>query len=223
MDGFYVSLIILIELMMLAMVVHVICYSGFKKDQKTWYLLTFVAVMFCALAEFAVHCGFYSADFSIVLTITTVLQFSIAPMLGMLFVGALGLKHQTKIAIGYLIVNLLVETILAPFGLVFYFDLEGYHRGNAFLVYTIFYFISFAYLIIGLIIVGRKFSHRDVLTVIMVIIIIIAGLVPMAVYQLNITYMAIAIAASICYIYYNDLVQQDIQSELVNNQKKISN
>lgn len=222
MNGFYVSLIILIELMMLAMVIHVICYSGFKRNQKVWYLLTFIAVMFCSLSEFAVHCGVYDAKFKVILTIITVLQFSVAPMLGILFVGALGLRHQKRIAIAFLAINLLVEIILAPFGLVFYFDLEGYHRGNAFLVYTAFYFVSLAYLIGGMIIVGRKFSHRDILTIIMVIVIIIAGIIPMSIFKLNITYMAIAIAASICYIYYNDLVQQDIQAELVNNQKKIS-
>ena len=222
MNGFYVSLIILIELMMLAMVIHVICYSGFKRNQKVWYLLTFIAVMFCSLSEFAVHCGVYDSKFKVILTIITVLQFSIAPMLGILFVGALGLKHQKRIAIAFLAINLVVEIILAPFGLVFYFDLEGYHRGAAFLVYTAFYFLSLAYLIGGMIIVGRKFSHRDILTIIMVIVIIVAGIIPMTIFKINITYMSIAIAASICYIYYNDLVQQDIQTELVNNQKKIS-
>ena len=55
----------------------------------------------------------------------------------------------------------------------------------------------------------------------MVMIIIIAGIIPMAIFKINITYTAIAIAASLCYIYYNDLVQQDIQAELITNQQKI--
>ncbi len=223
MDSFYVNIIILTELMMLAMVLHVLTYSGFKKSQKIWFILTFVDVMFCAAAEFAVHCGVYSADFSVILTIITVLQFSLAPLLGVLFVGALGIPHQKRIAIGYLIVNLLIEITLAPFNLVFYFDQAGYNRGSAFMVYIAFYFVSLAYLIIGMIIVGMKFNHRDIFTILMVIVIIIAGIIPMVVYKINITYMAIGIAACICYIYYNDLVQQDIQKALVDNQKKISN
>ena len=96
MDSFYINIIILTELMMLAMVLHVLTYSGFKKSQKIWFILTFVDVMFCAAAEFAVHCGVYSADFSVILTIITVLQFSLAPLLGVLFVGALGIPHQKR-------------------------------------------------------------------------------------------------------------------------------
>ncbi|MBR5741590.1 MAG: HD domain-containing protein, partial [Firmicutes bacterium] len=49
-----------------------------------------------------------------------------------------------------------------------------------------------------------------------------AGIVPMTVARINVTYIAIAIAACLCYIYYNDLVQQDIKAELVEKQKKIS-
>jgi HD-GYP domain-containing protein (c-di-GMP phosphodiesterase class II) len=44
----------------------------------------------------------------------------------------------------------------------------------------------------------------------------------MTVFKINITYMAIAISASLSYIYYNDLIQQDIQAELVANQEKMS-
>ena len=81
---FYMSAIILTELMMIAMTLHVLHYSGFTREQKTWYLLTFSAVMLCSAAEFAVHCGAYDPKFAIPLTILTVLQFSVAPLLGVL-------------------------------------------------------------------------------------------------------------------------------------------
>ena len=51
MDLFYTSATILIELLMLAMTLHVVSYAGFTKQQKTWFILTFVSVMFCAGAE----------------------------------------------------------------------------------------------------------------------------------------------------------------------------
>ena len=56
---FYSCLILITELMMLAMTLHVLHYSGFTRTQKTWYLLTFVSIMLCAAAEYAVHCGLY--------------------------------------------------------------------------------------------------------------------------------------------------------------------
>ena len=208
--------------MMIAMVLHVAHYSGFTKTQKTWYLLTFIAIMLCSGAEFAVHCGYYVPSMKLFMTILTVLQFSIAPMLGILFVGSLGLGKQNKIALAFLAVNLIVETIAAPFGWVFYYTDEGYFRGNLFIIYEIFYFLSLIYLVVGMIVVGRKFKNRDARTIIMVIIILIAGIVPMTLYQIHVTYIAVAISSIICYVYYNDLVQQDIQAELIANQEKMS-
>ena len=219
---FYSSLIILTELMMLAMTLHVVRYSGFTRQQKVWYILTFVSIMLCAGAEFAVHCGFYDPQFAPALTVLTVAQFSFAPMLGVFFTGALGLHRQARIASFIFSLNLIVEIACAPLGLVFYFDEAGYHRGDLFLIYEAFYVISLVYLMISMVIVGRKFSHRDKVTILMILVVLIAGILPMTFAKINVTYIAIAISASLCYIYYNDLVQQDIQTELVENQKKIS-
>ncbi|MBQ7646785.1 MAG: HD domain-containing protein [Clostridia bacterium] len=218
----YTAIVILTELMMIAMTLHVLNYSGFTKKQKTWYILTFISIMLCSAAEYAVHCGVYDPGFATVLTVLTVMQFSVAPVLTVLFAGALGLHNHEKIAGIYFIINLLVETVSAPFGFIFYFNEEGYSRGEYFIIYEAFYFLSFLYLIFSLIKVGKKFRHRDFLTIIMVVVLLAAGILPMTFYRLNITYMAIALCASLCYIYYNDLVQQDIKAELVNNQEKMT-
>ena len=219
---FYSCVILLTELLMLAMTLHVLTYSGFTKVQKVWYLLTFIAVMLCSAAEFCVHGIEYKPSFAIPLTIITVIQFSLSPLLGILFSGALGLHNQRKTAIVFFSVNLLVEAIAAPFGWMFYFDADGYHRGKLFFIYGVFYFASLAYLLVSMIIVGKRFRHRDRLTIGMVLVVLIAGMLPMTIFKVNITYIAVAISACICYIYYNDLVQQDIQAELVSNQKKMS-
>lgn len=207
---------------MFAMTLHVIGYSGFTRVQKAWYITTFVSIMICAGAEFAIHGGYYDPSFSLLLTIITVLQFSLAPLLGVFFSGALGFRISGKVSIGFFIVNLAVEAAAAPFGLIFYFDSAGYHRGEFFIIYEVFYILSLVFLIISMISVGRKFRHRDFYTIIMLVVILVAGIIPMTFFKINVTYIAVAICASLCYIYYNDLVQQDIQAELVENQKMIS-
>ena len=207
---------------MIAMSLHVLHYSGFTKTQKTWYLLTFISIMLCAAAEYAVHCGYYNPAYKIPLTVITVLQFSISPLLGVLFTGALGLTKQAKSAAYFASVSALVEIVSAPFGWIFYFDDNGYARGKYFFIYGIIYFISLLYLIVCITIVGKKFRHRDAPTIIMILIILVSGILPMTLYKLNITYIAVALSASLCYIYYNDLVQQDIKSELVANQEKLT-
>ena len=222
--NFYTSLIILTELLMVAMILHVLHYSGFNKSQKGWFIATFSAIMLCSAAEFAVHCGYYDPQFAIPLTILTVLQFSVSPVLGMLFCGALGLKKQGRIAIIFFAASLLIEIICAPFGWVFHFDADGYHRGVAFYyTYGAFYFASLAYLLVALFFVGRSFKHRDLVTIIMILVVLIAGIVPMTIpgLQLHVTYSAIGMSSCICYIYYNDLVQEDTRTALIEQQKKI--
>ncbi|MBQ3791865.1 MAG: hypothetical protein II797_02050 [Clostridia bacterium] len=194
---FYSSLILLTELMMIAMTLHVAIYSGFTKEQKTWYILTFTSIMLCAGAEFAVHCGYYKPSFAVPLTILTVIQFSLAPLLGVFFSGALGLHQQARLAGVIFSLNALVEIAAAPFGWIFRFTEEGYTRGEGFIVYEIFYFISLIYLIVSMISVGRRFRHRDARTIIMILVILVAGIIPMTIFKLNITYMAIAISASL--------------------------
>lgn len=219
---FYICATVMTVLLMITMTVHVIHYSGFTKRQKLWYILTFVSISVCQIAEFAVHCGYYNPNFKVLMTMITVIQFSVAPLLGVLFIGALGLKHQRMIALVYFGVSIFVEVLAAPFGWIFYFDENGYSRGDYFLIYEIFYFISLSYLVGGMVIVGNGFKNRDIATICMVIVILVAGIIPMALFKINITYLAIAISSVICYIYYNDLVQQDIQYDFKENQKKIS-
>ncbi len=219
---FYSCVVAVTELLMLAMILHVIRHTGFTKTQRSWYLLTFVAVMFCAAAEYAVHCGWYDPAWALPLTVLTVLQFSVVPMLAVLFSGALGLRRQGRVAVAFFVLNLVFETIAAVFELVFRFDRTGYARGDWFFLYSALFLAALLYLIVNMVIVGKRFRHRDGGTIVMILVVLAAGIVPMTLYSLHITYIAIAISASLCYIYYNDLVQQDIQAELVANQEQIA-
>lgn len=219
----YISSIILIGLLMLAMIMHVVTYSGFNKTQKTWYVLTFLSIIICSFAELLVHSGYYNPSYAGILTVITVIQFSIAPMLAVLFSGALGLNHQAKIGSIFFVISLIIEVVCAPFGYIFYFNNQGYFRGEFFYIYEILYAIGMLYLVISLIIVGYKFQHRDLLTIIMVIVVLLGGIIPMTFFMINIAYVSIGISACLCYIYYNDLIQEDIKEELVSNQEKVLN
>ena len=219
---FYTYLIILTVLLMLAMSLHVGVLSDFTKKQKTWYLVTFTAVMICAVCEYAVHGMVYRASLAPLLTVLTVIQFSLAPILSVLFSGALGVPNQGRAAIAGFAVSFLTEVVCVGSGKIFFFNENGYSRGEWFFIYTVFYLVSLVYLMYMINIVSQRFRHRDNWTIAMVLVIIIAGIVPMALYRLNVTYIAIAISASLMYIYYKDLIQQDIRDELILHQKKVS-
>ena len=219
---FYISITIITEVLMLTMIFHVMGYSGFVKGQKSWYIFTFSCIMLCSAAECLVHCGYYDPKFKIILTLVTIIQFSLAPLLGILFIGALGIKNQRKIGTVFLIMSFIVEVVCAPFKAIFYFNDEGYFRGDFFFIYSIFFFASLVYLIVCMFIVGRRFEKRDFSTVLMILAILISGILPMAINKLNVAYLAIAVSSCLCYIYYNDLVQQDIKTELIRNQEKMT-
>ena len=218
----YICTIILTGLLMVAMTMHVLTYSGFNRTQKTWFTLTFLGVMVCSASELAVHCGYYRPAYALPLTVLTVIQFSLSPILAVLFSGALGLHEQARKASWFLLLSVVVEVACAPSGLIFRFDADGYHRSSFFFLYEILYMVAMLYLFASLVLVGRNFHHRDRLTIVMIMVVLMGGILPMTIFKVNVAYVSIGISACLCYIYYNDLTQQDIREALLSNQQRIS-
>ncbi len=219
----YAGAILLTELLMVAMMYHVAYYPGFTRVEKRWYLLMFISVFFCAGAEFVAKqfdsCG---PSFALPLTILTVLQFSLSPMLPVFFGGALGLYRPAIIVGTAFCLHALAESVLAPFGLIFYFDEAGkYIRGPYYIIYEIAYLISLAFLFVSMIAVSRRFKRRDLPTIIMVFVLLAAAIVPLILFRVHTDYIGIGLCGALCYIYYNDLVQEDIQEKTAANQEKM--
>jgi len=220
----YTGAILLTELLMLAMSYHVLYYPGFTKVEKRWYLFTFIAIFFCAGAEFlSIHFDARGAAFSLPLTVLTVLQFSVSPMLPAFFVGALGMYRQAIAAGTVFCLHALIEIVSAPFGWIFYYDAAGkYIRGEYYLIYEGFYIVSLLFLIVCLALVSRRFKRRDLSTIVMVLFIMASALLPLIVFKVYTDYLGIGMCASLCYIYYNDLIQEDIRQKLIDHQEKLS-
>ena len=219
----YMGAIALTELLMLTMSLHVLHYPGFTRVEKRWYLYTFIAIFFCAGAEFtSVHFDARGPAFVLPLTILDMTQFSLSPLLPVFFVGALGMTRQATAAGAFFSLHVLAEIVSAPFGWIFRYDAAGkYIRGEYYIVYEAFYIISLVFLIVCLVMVGKRFKRRDLFTIIMVFVVMVAAIIPLILFKVYVDYIGIALCASLCYIYYNDLIQDDIQEKLVENQKKI--
>ena len=219
----YTGTIILTELLMLAMSLHILTYKGFTRRQKFWFLITYTTVMLCAGTEWlAIHFNEHGPSFVVPLSIATVIQFSLTPLLPVYFAGALGVEELAKKASLLFAVHIIAEIISAPFGWIFYFDENGkYFHGQYYILYEAVYIFSLIFLIISLFIVGRRFQKRDICTVIMVFVVTVAAILPLILFHIYTDYIGIGISACLCYIYYNDLVQQDIQTDLEINQARI--
>ena len=219
----YMGVIILTELLMLTMSFHVLSNPVFTKVEKRWYLFTFIAIFFCAGAEFVtVSFTGRGPAFALPLTILDTLQFSVSPILPVLFIGALGMRRQATVAGLFFCLNVLAEIINVPLGLIFYYDSMGnYIRGDYYIVYETFYIFSLLFLIVCLIIVGKRFKKRDLSTIIMIFVVIAASLIPLILFTVYTDYPGIGLCACLCYIYYNDLVQEDAQTKLVADQEQM--
>ncbi len=219
----YMGAIILTELLMLTMTFHVLYYPGFTRAEKRWYLITFVSIFLCAGMELiAIHFDARGPAFSLPLTVLTVVQFSLTPMLPVFFAGALGMRRPAAIAAAGFCVHALAEIVSAPFGWIFWYDEAGtYIRGEYYFIYQAFFIISLVVLIISLVIVGRRFKKRDLITIVMVFVIMAAALLPLLLFTVYTDYLGIGICAALCYIYYNDLVQEDKREKLLADQKKM--
>ncbi len=219
----YAGAILLTELLMVAMTYHVTHYPGFTRVEKRWYLFAFVSVFFCAGAEFiAIHFDACGSSFVLPLTILTVIQFSLSPMLPVFFGGALGL-HRPAIVVGTVFcLHALAEITLAPFGLIFFFDEAGkYIRGPLYIIYEITYLLSLVFLIVSMVVVSGRFKRRDLPTFIMVFVLMVAAILPLLLFKVYTDYIGIGLCAALCYIYYNDLIQEDIQEKIVANQDRM--
>ena len=220
----YTGTIILTELLMAAMSLHVLTYKGFTAQQKRWFILTYCTIMLCAYTEFlAIHFNEHGPSFVRPLTIATVIQFSLTPMLPVFFAGALGMRDMARKVSVLFLVHVLIEIASAPFGLIFCFDQNGkYFHSTYYFVYESFYILSMGFLIVSLFIVGRRFRNRDICTIFMILVVMLAAVLPLILFHVYTDYIGIGISACLCYIYYNDLVQQDIQAKLTENQAKIT-
>ena len=219
----YAGAILLTELLMVAMTYHVANYPGFTRMEKRWYLIVFISVFFCAGAEFAAkHFDARGPSFALPLTVLTVIQFSLSPLLPVFFSGALGL-YRPAIAVGTAFcLHALAEIALAPFGLIFYFDEAGkYIRGPYYIIYESAYLFSLVFLIVSMIVVSKRFKRRDLPTIIMVFVLMAAAIVPLLLFKVYTDYIGIGLCAALCYIYYSDLVQEDIRGKTAANQDRM--
>lgn len=219
---FYESATMLTEFLMIAMLLHVLRNSVFTKRQKIWFSATFISIMLCSMAEFAVYCGMYTSSWAIPMTVITAIRFSCSPLIGVFFTEALGLYRRFKAALVLFLLHAVFELAAAPFGLVFSFGSDGFVRGPLFIVYGACYFLALVCLVVDLAVVGRRFRHSDILTIAMIVVVLLAGIVPMTFMDIHIAYLAVSMSATLCYIYYNDLVQEDIECDLVTNQERMS-
>lgn len=190
-------------------------------DAKQRFLFLFTFIALTSVFEWAgVAFDGHGDAARVLIPVFKVLEFSLAPTLGVLYAMVLGMEERIlKVAYIALAAHALVECVLAPFGVVFFVDAAGvYHHGAAYGLYMAMYFASAVFMLVAV----QRFSQVNQLAsrympwlVLLFVFACIAGqMLSKGVYVI---WLACVIGSMMLYIYYISVTQQtDSLTRLLN-------
>lgn len=205
----------------LIMLVMSVGNSVIPRRQKSFFVALFLGIAVASICEWAGYLlsgtGPQVAPF---LTLLKTTEFSLAPFLSILYSAAIRPGDASLRIVALLAgVHALFEWILAPFGVVFYVDGNGgYHHGSAYLLYILAYVASVAYLLDSVRVFAKSFQYRNqFLPWLVLVFMAVCVVVQMLDSEVRIVWLALAISATMFYIFYCSVVQQtDALTRLLN-------
>ena len=223
-NNLYLVNSIIILLSMLAIIVHVYKDTVIRSTQRLFFMLVFSVVALGAMAEFfGVFLDSHPAA-PWLHYLVTFLEFCVTPFLPGLMAKSCGLKKLSNVMIGVAFVHCLIEAAMLYFGGIYSIDALGvYQRGRFYIIYIIFYIAALCFLFAIFIIISRKFHNRDLGMVVCTVAVLCAGLIPAVIdSSIKSSFPGVAAASILLYIYYEGLMQQEMQREIEERNKKIS-
>lgn len=208
---------------MVTMALHVRSQIGSSRQEKMWFIVTFIGIAAGALAELIRDMLDSRPLSDEIYRLVTVIEFSITPMMPIFLSLACGIKKPAA-PLGILMaVHAAVEIILANSNMVFSIDSGGaYHRGDFYFIYIFSYAVSLLYLIAVFFILSKRFRYRNQITIIASLIIILAGILPSLMdREVKTAYLGMTFMAIILYCYYDSLTQKDMADDLAAQNMRI--
>ena len=147
----------------------------------------------------------------IAIPILKVIEFSLAPALGVVFASIMEshLSRRIERAYGLLALNALAEILLAPTGTVFYVDAAGvYQHGPAYAIYILSYAASVIFLLHETRGFAKSFQYRGRMLPWLILALLAGGLLIQAVADVRIIWLSIAIAGMFFYLFYCSVTMQ---------------
>ncbi len=146
-------------------------------------------------------------------------EFSCAPMLGVIAATAYGNLQKPKIPIAVFLMHAAFECAAVPFHLVFSVDAQNmYHRQGLYFIYVIAFIVSVAFIFICIARTGKEYQTGVDGVLIMTMILISTGIVIQFIYRdITIDFLCIIIANYLIYTrYYRMILQVDALTHLLN-------
>ena len=222
-EEIYYIMITLVIFSMVTMIVHINHTGNLKGSCRKWFTISFAAIILGAFTE----CLGTAIDGSSLPnwqhTAVTLVQFCTTPCVSLFISYALEVRRPANWFGTVMLLHVTAEVLLAQSGGIFYIDQDGfYHRGHLYIIYMLSYAVSLVYLLVLAIYMSRRFRRRDVATLLLGIVILILGIVPSVLRaEVETSFLGVSLLAVILYVYYKDLVEQDLQDGLTARNEKI--
>ena len=209
----YYSAIVFITLITLGTtVVHLYDNETLSRRVKKEFTVIACLISICSICEyFGLYLNEASSQLIIIHGIVKAIEFSIAPIIPILYARIVGIKKTRKmrkrIIISLIIVNTMCEFISVFIPFVFYInDNNIYKHAFFYHFYTIMYFAGIIFFISELIKYTQKYQSRNIATLTAIIAFLVFGfLIRVLLENVYTDWLIVAITLLLFMIYYSDL------------------
>ena len=193
-----------------------------SREKKSIFTLLFAFIAlgaFCEWAALAIQGQGPSVSWLVIILKTV--EFSVTPSVCVLYSCVYDNRPEKLIfaAKAFIGLHALLECFLAPFGIIFYCDADGvYHHGVAYGVYVFAYMVSALFMVFAVKYSSTTFQYRNRrLPWLCLTLVGIGTFIQLFDSSVRIVWVALAIAATILYLFYSAiLMQSDGLTRLLN-------
>ncbi len=208
MDNYYNGTIIITLVFMIIMLVKIMISEMFDRKCKYKFFSVFILIIFLAVLEWT---GYHleRSSYRKIYLVLKACEFTAAPMVPLICVDIINSKNSTKKFL-YIVqaFNAIMEVLSCFCGFIFSIDSKcRYTPGNFFFVYILIHTIGCLILVIECYRVFAHIQRRQAIIMVFALLLSLTGIIMQAVNNdIKTAYIAIALAASLFYITYSDVV-----------------
>ncbi len=219
MDYFYLVMIVISVLTMLTLTIDIGTNTILSLTEIKLFRITFITLAVGATCEFlGYYFDVFGTRYTLVRRIVTVIEFSISPVLTILFAKSCGLRKSIKPMAIFMFLHFLCQVLMQPLGGIFSVDENGrYIRGPFYWIYLVVCAVSFFYLLFVFVYLGKRGRSINLIKTILLILIVLIGQV--ACFwddSIRTGYISLSIAAVFLYLF----VQEFIRIKMLNTIEK---
>lgn len=198
-------------MVVICMVVNVATNRNVPQKHRRYFIEVYVLMCittFCECLWTLINGG----NSRILLQITKILEFSITPILPVIYSKTFQIKDDRrnfKNLLFYIlvIVHLIIEIVsINTGGYIFYVDENNvYHRGQFYAIYVATFTICATYLFCNIVSFSNYYQNKDVLFLISVILFLFCGILIQFIAKVNVAWLAVSVASLMLFIYHSNV------------------